>query len=114
MKYPPTFVGQGEILHICEGRADTFRCPPSLKLYITRARYGRFSSTYCLTPGSNQSGASYNCTAPGTLDKVKKKCDGKESCKLKAKNKYYGDLCPSSSNYLEVTYMCGSCAMSKF
>lgn len=100
---PKSQVRDSVLLRICEHRTQTIRCPSCKpKINIVSANYGR------LTGGHICGGRvrTTNCGAAGSLDKVKRSCQGKRSCRLTASNGIYGDPCVGTYKYLEVRYRC--------
>merc|ERR1711915_142054 len=85
----------------CEHGHLKLACQSFTVIQPTKANYGRLNSSICghqpLT----------TCRAPKTLEIVKKSCEGKKACIVKASNKVFGDPCPWTYKYLEVDYECG-------
>ncbi|XP_078353647.1 rhamnose-binding lectin-like [Oculina patagonica] len=84
---------------VCEGQAMSINCYPHV-VNITSASYGRSRQGIC---GSN---GNTNCHASNSVTVAKQECDGLESCTLYAKNSIFGDPCPGTFKYLNVTYNC--------
>ena len=87
------------LLRICEARSQIISCPSNKpKINIISANYGRLTGGHiCGGPVRTT-----NCGAAGSLDKVKRFCQGKRSCYLRASHLIYGDPCFGTLKYLEV------------
>ena len=57
------------------------------------------------TPSTHQRD-NYECESAKSLEQVNNLCDDKESCKVSASNRIFGDPCPGTYKYLEVNYQC--------
>ena len=86
------------LVHICEGRSQQISCPAPKEIDIMSANYGRLTGRH-LCPGPVKT---TNCGAAGSIDIVKSKCQGKQSCFLQATNGQFGDPCVGTRKYLEV------------
>ncbi|XP_021361378.1 L-rhamnose-binding lectin ELEL-1-like [Mizuhopecten yessoensis] len=86
---------------VCELKTTTIICRPE-RINVISARYGRFDIVTCEHPAMSQVG----CGADGVLDNIQDLCQGETSCELAASNSIYGDPCPNTFKYLEVTYSC--------
>ena len=86
------------LVRICEGRSQLISCPAPKKIDITSANYGRLTGPH-LCPGPVKT---TNCGAAGSIDIVRNKCQGKQSCFLQATNGQFGDPCVGTKKYLEV------------
>ena len=99
---PKSQVRDSVLLRICEHRAQTIRCPSCKpKINIVSANYGRLIGGH-ICGGPVRTVRTTNCGAAGSLDKVKRSCRGKRSCRLTASNGIYGDPCVGTYKYLEV------------
>ena len=47
-----------------------------------------------------------NCKAINATNKMKEKCDGKQSCTIAAINSVFGDPCVGTFKYMEINYDC--------
>ena len=90
---------ENKLLRICEGRSRQISCPAPKKIDIISANYGRLTGRH-LCPGTVRT---TNCGAAGSIDKVRSKCQGRQSCSLQATNSQFGDPCVGTKKYLEVT-----------
>lgn len=91
------------LLRICGPHSQIISCPSNKpKINIISANYGRLTGGHiCGGPVRTT-----NCGAAGSLDKVKRFCQGKRSCYLRASHLIYGDPCFGTLKYLEVRYRC--------
>lgn len=99
--------------HACENEKLTLDCPNGEYILVDRAYYGRENSETCPTESETWStimqvtSGQYKCkTGADTLDKVKSKCNMKNSCELHANNEEFRDVCIDVPKYLEVDYKC--------
>ncbi|KAG8178837.1 hypothetical protein JTE90_016507 [Oedothorax gibbosus] len=83
-------------LHVCEHNTKRLECQQNSVIHITEAYYGRRSLTPC----------SVICVHNKTKEIVRKTCEGKRSCEIKASNSVFGDPCHGTIKYLEVKYLC--------
>nr|XP_058943208.1 uncharacterized protein LOC131771431 isoform X2 [Pocillopora verrucosa]XP_058943209.1 uncharacterized protein LOC131771431 isoform X2 [Pocillopora verrucosa] len=90
------------LVRICEGRSQQISCPAPKEIDIMSANYGRLTGRH-LCPGPVKT---TNCGAAGSIDIVRNKCQGKQSCFLQATNGQFGDPCVGTRKYLEVKYEC--------
>ncbi|XP_069107287.1 uncharacterized protein [Argopecten irradians] len=88
------------IVTVCESLSKDISCSGSLE--IIDARYGRFDTVTCVHAAMSMVG----CGASGVFADIQSKCDGETTCTLSSSNSQYGDPCPSTYKYLEVTYDC--------
>nr|ATU82905.1 secreted Lectin-like protein [Pristhesancus plagipennis] len=95
----------------CENERMVLTCKNGYSIKIQTALYGKTNPLYCRMPGKTE----INCSSRNALDIVKSKCNWKGKCTLDASNKVFGDPCPGTVKYLEVTYDCiKSEILSKF
>ena len=71
-----------------------------MKINILSANYGRLTGPEVCSWGPIKT---TNCKANGTLAKVRAQCQGYSHCTLRATNSEFGDPCPNTYKYLEVT-----------
>jgi len=97
----------------CEGGTITLHCPAGSKIRIYAAFYGRHGgSGYCTKKRTKHgwvftNGWKNDCPSKkSTLDKVMKKCDGKNYCQIKAENGFFGDPCKGTFKYLTINSLC--------
>ena len=90
------------IVVVCEHKVRRISCRKGLVLRIVSAVYGRLSNRYC------GRGKNTNCSARRSTSILRRSCNGKRTCLLKAKNSVYGDPCAGTLKYLSVRYRCAS------
>ena len=90
----------GRLLQICEFRSRLIQCHGSKRIRIISADYGRATGEHVC--GGGWGGRTTNCGAAGALSKVRRNCQGRSSCVLRASNTVFGDPCYGSKKYLEV------------
>ena len=90
----------------CENSIISVDCGSSNLIKIRDANYGRTDSETCSMEGN--AGASKNtaCFSTSTFDDVKDSCHGTQSCEMTASNSNFGETCPGTAKYLNVTYEC--------
>ncbi|XP_044173274.1 latrophilin Cirl-like isoform X1 [Acropora muricata] len=87
---------------ICEGRAAKLICKAGRKMKIVQARYGRSNKRTCKGGPIRTT----KCKATKSLVIVRKYCQRKASCVLRANNSVFGDPCYGTYKYLTVKYRC--------
>lgn len=87
---------------ICEGRAAKLTCKAGRKMKIVQARYGRSNKRTCKGGPIRTT----KCKATKSLAIVRKYCQRKASCVLRANNSVFGDPCFGTYKYLKVKYRC--------
>ena len=86
-------------LYFCENDSHVLTCG-SWKINILSATYGRLTGAQVCGWGPIKT--TY-CKANGALAKVQAHCQGHSHCTLRATNSEFGDPCPGTYKYLEVT-----------
>ena len=86
-------------LYFCENDSHVLTCG-SGKIDILSANYGRLTGAQVC--GWGRIKTTY-CKANGALAKVRAHCQGRSHCTLRATNSEFGDPCPGTYKYLEVT-----------
>jgi len=88
----------------CEGTDLRFACKDGWVIKLYTANYGRTDGTTCNGPYTNQ-----NCTTPWAKDVILSYgCEGQQSCVVPAVDSVFGDPCPGTGKYLDVSYRCVS------
>ena len=64
--------------------------------------YGRLQNGICLA----RNFLNVNCTASTSFDVISYRCNGKETCEVKAANSWFGDPCVGVVKYLDIKYEC--------
>uniref|UniRef100_A0A224XE34 Putative galactoside-binding lectin n=1 Tax=Panstrongylus lignarius TaxID=156445 RepID=A0A224XE34_9HEMI len=87
----------------CEHETMSLSCERGY-INILDAFFGKKENTrtYCSIWSEKVS----NCEAWKTLDIMKYKCDFKRNCQVEADVRVFGDRCPETNKYLDVTYEC--------
>ena len=89
--------------YVCEHDTFHLKCAIGQTISVSLALYGRQKSNVC-TDGPNLQ--TNNCVAVTSLDVVKEKCEGRETCDIQASNGVFGDPCRGTFKYLEIEYSC--------
>lgn len=100
MEKPPT-----KSLIVCEGNTSQIACDRRMWIHITKANFGRTIAGQVCGVAADAS-QSTQCYSSGSLEKVRSFCEGRQTCRLAATSKVYGDPCPRTPKYLEVEYTC--------
>jgi len=87
---------------LCENERQKLTCPNDGKIFVMGATYGRQSRDTCPSPPMRKT----DCTSASSEGKVVEMCDGQRSCSLHASNDVFGNPCPGTYKYLQVTYNC--------
>ena len=89
----------------CEGKSISIQCSgKNVRIDVTYALYGRNGKKTCYKFYHGL--WNKNCKSSKSLSEVQKRCQGKTSCTVKAKNSVFGDPCKFTEKYLEVKYVC--------
>ncbi|XP_021353729.1 zonadhesin-like [Mizuhopecten yessoensis] len=96
--------GQDQHKVICESQTKIIGCRDGGLIKITNAVYGRLNKLTCLNLLLLFSNT--NCKSSSSLEKVRNSCEDKTHCVLSARSSVFGDPCPGTNKYLEVTYRC--------
>ncbi|XP_057300750.1 L-rhamnose-binding lectin CSL3-like [Hydractinia symbiolongicarpus] len=88
---------------VCEHRTLSLKCPLETVIEVSSANYGRLSKHICHSATSHRT---TTCRASSSLNKVRSSCNGKQSCKISASNRVFGDPCVGIFKYLEVNFIC--------
>ena len=89
-----------ETITRCEGEQVNLDCLDGMVIRIVTAMYGRQKVIGCWTVDFTK------CKSQPSLDAVKKRCEGKQTCHFTATIKMFGDPCPRTNKYIEVKYQC--------
>uniref|UniRef100_A0A8W8JVI8 SUEL-type lectin domain-containing protein n=4 Tax=Magallana gigas TaxID=29159 RepID=A0A8W8JVI8_MAGGI len=87
---------------VCEHNRLHLRCGRHRRIHVVSAMYGRTNRHTC---GHGPIGTT-SCKAGHASFKVKRKCNGKRSCRIRASNGVFGDPCVGTFKYLKVRYQC--------
>ncbi|XP_072020462.1 uncharacterized protein [Amphiura filiformis] len=88
--------------YVCEHSNFHLECPTGQRISVSSALYGRKTSNVC-TKGPIRT---VNCAADNSLDVVRQRCEGQETCDIQASNGVFGDPCGGTFKYLEIQYSC--------
>ena len=89
----------------CENNIVALNCGTKL-IKVIDANYGRTDSEACPLEGNAGASANTACLLTSTLDDVRESCHGTQSCEKTASSSNFGDACPGTQKYLNVTYEC--------
>lgn len=87
----------------CEHNTLSIKCPAGTTIKIKSASYGR---THGPEVCPHSATSNRNCHAATSVSIVKASCEGKQSCKVAAKNHIFGDPCGGTFKYLTASYEC--------
>ncbi|XP_070548089.1 uncharacterized protein [Ptychodera flava] len=88
---------------VCENEMVNLTCNQGM-IKVTTATYGRTQRSICHHPHIRATDCG---ETDNVLDKVVQKCDGLETCSLRASNDEFGrDPCPGTYKYLNYSYNC--------
>ncbi|XP_041655784.1 L-rhamnose-binding lectin SML-like [Cheilinus undulatus] len=88
----------------CEGSYATLRCDVGQVIELYGAHYGRLDRSICSFQRSVNQLQNIYCSRP--VSRVAERCNGKNSCAIRASNAEFGDPCYGTYKYLEVSYTC--------
>lgn len=75
-------------------------------IVVQTALYGRLNRETCSEGRPQNELSNIACSQTGTLDLLKKRCDGKKVCEVNANVFRFSDPCYGIYKYLETTYTC--------
>ncbi|XP_042348613.1 uncharacterized protein LOC121947571 [Plectropomus leopardus] len=88
----------------CEHSFAHLHCDVGQVITVYGADYGRRDQTTCTYKQPATRIQNTECSNPTSV--VSDKCDGKNSCDIKASNSVFTDPCRGTYKYLEVAYIC--------
>uniref|UniRef100_A0A8C9X6E3 SUEL-type lectin domain-containing protein n=1 Tax=Sander lucioperca TaxID=283035 RepID=A0A8C9X6E3_SANLU len=88
-----------------EGNVQRLSCDDGV-ISVQTALYGRADAVTCSEGRPPAQLTNTQCSQVGTVDVVKKRCDGKRECELNINIFYTSDPCKRTYKYLETTYTC--------
>jgi hypothetical protein len=95
------FIGRQKTL--CQGDTHLVQCTQKNKVIrMTGGFYGRSNTRTCKGDDNTTMCGKKN----NALSLVRKKCNNKKQCIVRASNRIYKDLCKGRSAYLRVNYKC--------
>ena len=96
------FIGRQKT--ICQGDTHLVQCTQKNKVIrMTGGYYGRSNTQTCKDDNAYKTMCGKKNNA---LNIVRKKCNNKKKCIVRASNRLYKDLCKGKSAYLRVNYKC--------
>ncbi|XP_063323708.1 L-rhamnose-binding lectin SML-like, partial [Pelmatolapia mariae] len=90
----------------CEHSLAHLKCDDGQVIHVYQADFGRRDPNICSFRRDNQRLQNVKCSLP--TDKVAERCNGRNSCSMRAAPSVFGDSCPNTYKYLELTYTCRS------
>lgn len=91
---------------ICEGNSGSLQCPQGHKIQVTAVNWGRTIPESVVCPSGVARPYSGPCFSSIASRRVRFSCQGKQSCWLTANSYTYGQVCPDTRKYLNITYYC--------
>uniref|UniRef100_A0A672ZP94 SUEL-type lectin domain-containing protein n=1 Tax=Sphaeramia orbicularis TaxID=375764 RepID=A0A672ZP94_9TELE len=88
----------------CERSMGRLQCDQGQVIFVYGAHYGRRDQTTCSRHQRTSAIQNVACSIPVT--QVAQRCNGQNSCTVKANNSVFGDPCAGTYKYLEVAYIC--------
>ncbi|XP_061174699.1 L-rhamnose-binding lectin CSL3-like [Saccostrea echinata] len=90
----------------CEHHSMSLNCGRHRHIKVHYASYGRQNKSTCARRSASKSPSNTVCRARKSTGVVKRFCDGKRRCRLRASNSLFGDPCVGTYKYLSVKYYC--------
>ncbi|XP_062580891.1 uncharacterized protein LOC134242777 [Saccostrea cucullata] len=87
---------------VCQNHKMSLKCWHGTVIKIHYANYGR--TDYFTCPRGHL--LTDDCVNERTKKIVKRRCNGRRRCKLKASSRVFGNSCRGTTKYLEVTFSC--------
>uniref|UniRef100_A0A3Q3GKF5 L-rhamnose-binding lectin SML-like n=1 Tax=Labrus bergylta TaxID=56723 RepID=A0A3Q3GKF5_9LABR len=75
-------------------------------IIVQEALYGRLNRETCSEGRSPQQLANTQCSQRGTVDVLRRRCDGKKVCELNSEVVRFSDPCYGISKYLQTNFTC--------
>lgn len=94
--------GAEKIADVCQDKTLNINCNSGDEIYIRSSFYGRRSKTIC----GNHDVPVGGCSASSALQVVAERCNGKQTCSIRASNDVFGDPCFQIDKYLTVLWTC--------
>ncbi|KAL3999793.1 adhesion G protein-coupled receptor L3 [Sarotherodon galilaeus] len=88
----------------CEHSLAHLKCDDGQVIHVYQADFRRCDPNICSFRRDNQRLQNVKCSLP--TDKVAERCNGRNSCSMRAAPSVFGDSCPNTYKYLELTYTC--------
>ncbi|XP_072030644.1 latrophilin-like protein 1 [Amphiura filiformis] len=93
----------GEDKIVCEDEKFHLTCEERRFINVTSAIYGRQDGIKCPDP---EHVSTTSCAAKNSLQIVQDLCNWKRMCEVHASNGVFGDPCPGTAKYLEISFRC--------
>ncbi|XP_029974403.1 L-rhamnose-binding lectin SML-like [Salarias fasciatus] len=88
----------------CQQSLARLHCDQGQVIVVYGADYGRRDRTTCINGRPDSQLQNVSCSKPTNI--VATRCNGKNTCDIRALNSVFGDPCPDIYKYLEVAYRC--------
>ena len=95
-------IGPTNTIILCENKSVRVSCGLYTVIHVIAANYGRTAKQ----PSCGGPVRTTNCRAGSSLEKVRRACNGKEDCSVRASNGVFGDPCGGTAKYLSIRYQC--------
>ncbi|XP_034534273.1 L-rhamnose-binding lectin SML-like [Notolabrus celidotus] len=89
---------------VCENSFTSLRCDVGQVINVYGAHFGRLDPDVCSFQRPLNELQNVHCSRP--VNKVAERCNGRNSCTVKASKAEFGDPCYGTYKYLEVAYTC--------
>ena len=91
---------------VCENSGELSISCLEGTIIMQNANYGRSRPDSEVCPYGRKHDDRTDCINTGTMRRINLECNGKHSCAVPATNAFFGDPCPGTYKYIEVTYKC--------
>ncbi|XP_024148697.1 L-rhamnose-binding lectin SML [Oryzias melastigma] len=91
-------------LFACQESYAHLKCDYGMDIYVLSANYGRNNHTICSANRTPSQIEDVTCSNPTPI--VAQRCNGRNSCTIRASNSVFGAPCDGTYKYLDLTYAC--------
>ncbi|XP_031437709.1 protein eva-1 homolog C-like [Clupea harengus] len=92
---------------VCEGERMRLNCKSGMQIAVYSAMFGRTQQGTLECPPNQRRAPSVDCQSGTTLQVLTSRCQGKQSCSIRASSREFGDPCYAGTRkYLNVIYTC--------
>ncbi|XP_041950692.1 protein eva-1 homolog C isoform X1 [Alosa sapidissima] len=92
---------------VCEGERMRLNCKSGMQIAVYSAMFGRTQQGALECPPNQRRAPSVDCQSATTLQVLTSRCQGKQSCSIRASSREFGDPCYAGTRkYLNVIYTC--------
>ncbi|XP_062406399.1 protein eva-1 homolog C isoform X2 [Sardina pilchardus] len=92
---------------VCEGERMRLSCKSGMQIAVYSATFGRTQQGTLECPPNHRRAPSVDCQSSTTLQVLTSRCQGKQSCSIRASSREFGDPCYAGTRkYLNVIYTC--------